>query len=269
MAPQLRKRDPAWAAIWFGFCLGFASIGATMTYPHPWFSPETSVAVATTSFVGAVLCFARAVWYGVIGAPTLEGVSWRQHVQAREQLRKEIAEQDAKIAELQDANSELARIAEDQKHRLSIVEAIDRDAPRHLSSEAREVIRERLKGRARAWQYRHGIPEIAVYYVPGSDSAPYAQEFSDLLVSLDFHVSFSVLRPEYVASRDVDYYRFGIFVLDVPMTLHDRQPTFGDALHKAMAAAGISSVMLDREGRGCILIIGAKTAEVRDGFTPA
>src|SRR3954464_542750 len=92
MAAQLRRRDPAWAAWWFAFGLAFVGIGATMTFPHPWFSPETSVAIATTAFVGAAICFARAIWYGVVGVPVVTGVSYEQFVKTREQLRREAAD---------------------------------------------------------------------------------------------------------------------------------------------------------------------------------
>ncbi|MEA2161951.1 MAG: hypothetical protein QOK37_78 [Thermoanaerobaculia bacterium] len=233
-----------------------------MTFPHAWLSPETSVAIATSSFVGAVICFARAAWYGLVGVPAITGVSYPQFAETRERQEKKIAAQSTEIAELQARNAELASLVAAQKLRLQevvpILAAMERDAPRHLSATEREIIRGRLQGVARAWQYRHGIPGIAIYYAPGSDCAPYAQEFHDLLVSLEFHVFLSVLRPEYVANRDTDYYRSGIFVLDVPMTLHGSQPTFGTALHRAMAEAGIPATLLDREGRGCILIIGAK-----------
>jgi hypothetical protein len=247
MAAQLRRRDPAWAAIWAGFGLAFCGIGATMTYPHPWFSPETSAAIATVSFVGAALCFARAIWHGVVGVPTLEGVSWQQYVKARERLRKEIAEQGAKIAELQDANSELTRTSE----------AAARNAPRQLSERARQVIASQLKDHIRNWKAAYGPQAgVAIYYHPGSDCASYAQEFSDLLASLGLSVFCSVLRPEYGGTSR---HSIGIFVIDGLMSPPENQPTFADSLHKAMGDAGISSQRLRQvSGGGCILIIGAK-----------
>lgn len=111
MAVQLRRRGPAWAAIWAGFGIGFVGIGATMAFPHPWLSPETSVAVASMSFAGAVACFARAAWHGLVGAPIVMGVSYEQFIKTREQLRREAAE-GLEATKLRD-------ISQDQRERIS------------------------------------------------------------------------------------------------------------------------------------------------------
>jgi hypothetical protein len=237
-----------WAAIWAGFSIGFVGIGATMTYPHPSLSPETSVAIAAVSFAAAAGCFARAIWYGLVGVPTLEGVTWRQYVQARERQQKEIVAQGVEIAELRSVNDDL-------KRRLSSVEATGRDAPRQLSPAAREIIAGQLRGLVSDWKFLRGPQAgITIYYQPGPDCASYAQEFSDLLASLGLKVFCSVLRPEYVSDGDITSHRFGIFIIDGP------RPTFGDWLHEAMADAGVSSQRLFQDRDTCVVIVGEKAA---------
>lgn len=93
MAPAIRIRDSKRAGFWFMACVAFVSLGATVSFPHPWLSPETTVAIAAVSFAAAAVCLARAIWYGVIGVPATQGVSYRQFVQTREKLEKTIAAQ--------------------------------------------------------------------------------------------------------------------------------------------------------------------------------
>lgn len=200
-----------------------------MIYPHPWVSPDATVAIATTLFIAAIYCFAHAIWYQLVGVSPLVGVSYPQFMKTREQLQREIAAQSAEIASLHMLNSELEA---------TLTAAMSR---RHLTKVQKDTIdriaANRTNEAMQSWppeEDRGSRFHIALCAV-GSDTETfdYRQDFEEA-----FGRSFEIHLEDWQASSQLVRFRNAVSVVDPT----DRRNIVHPWILEALRAANIENL---------------------------
>jgi hypothetical protein len=179
-------------------------------------------------------------WSVEVTASTNESI---ESIESQNRLTQGLLEYAKRIAPIQERLDELRR-----------------DAPRHLSAEARRIVTHRLRPAVEKWTSGGGQAAIQVRAMPGTDCASFTLEFEDLLESIGFHIIHA--RIDMTVANAHDDYRRGIYITqDKEMDVKRGRPSFGDALHEALLEANIPATKLERPGPGCslCLIVGVRS----------
>lgn len=181
-------------------------------------------------------------------------------------LTEEFAVQSSAMMELQGSHDELKAFAYDQARRLQgvqpIIAAVERDAPRHLTYEARRIIINHMRPLVEQWTTDdNGRPPQmqVVYQAEGGDTFSYSYELENALRSAGFEMVIG--RGPHPKSADgmPDDYRQGIFILqDDDKNKKAGRPDFASALSEALSEAGIEAQKLNRPDVLFSLIVGAR-----------